>query len=236
MSAGGVEMVASLPFEAMTEEREIGVRSAVAVYQTSDETIVLLETAALLRSQGLVDLDDTSISGYTEIIRFSRTFVCKATGARVEASLVFDRADGSSTSTISSSANNPTLYQTDPPSTVVMHQAAGFRLSLTAEQAPMSCGTMYWDPLMQPVQGPSASTSACSDIACTADVCPDGSSRQQIGAQCCACEELGDRSQRLIIPGVVVGVLALFAISVLCLMKKKKMLCWAAKVVSPQNV
>ena len=49
-SGGGVEMTATLPFEAMTEEREIGVRSAVAVYQTSDETIVLVETSALLKT------------------------------------------------------------------------------------------------------------------------------------------------------------------------------------------
>ena len=217
---GGVEMLATLPFEAMTEEREIGIRSAVAVYQTADETIVLVETSALLKSQGLIDLDDTSIDGYTEMIRFSRTFVCKATGARVEASLTFDRADGSSTTSISTSASAPTLFQTDPPSTVVMHQAAGFRLSLTAEQAPTSCETMYWDPLLQTVQGPS-STGSSSNTTGGGGGGGGGGAGEEDEEPCRAC-----RLQRILIPAVAGGV-AVLAIIVLCLMKRNKMLCWA---------
>jgi hypothetical protein len=96
---------------------------------------------------------DSSCEGTNrEIVRFSRTFICKSTGERLTPSLQFERAGGSSMgeAEISIDCDNPTPYQTDPPSTVVMHQAAGFRLELTPAQAPESCGSIYWDPLLAP--------------------------------------------------------------------------------------
>lgn len=138
----------SLPLESSTEEREIAVRSSVKVFKTDEEYVVLAGAKEFKEAQ---NLDAKGEKGDVELLRFSRTFVCRSTGERVEAALTFGRADGTGVANkaISTKAADPTPFQTDPPSEVIMHEAAGFDLVLTAQQAPESCGSMYWDPLLQ---------------------------------------------------------------------------------------
>ena len=85
-----------------------------------------------------------------EIIRFSKSFMCKATGALVEADTTFHRADASAVGV----TTTPVSFQTDPP-TAITYNADGttvhypfFTLTLTASQAPESCETLYWDPIL----------------------------------------------------------------------------------------
>ena len=92
-SGGGVFLRASLPFEALTEEKESAVRSSVAVCQTSDETVVFAGSQALREAQNVEFDASCGEPAYREILRFSRTFICKATEERVEATLRFRKVD-----------------------------------------------------------------------------------------------------------------------------------------------
>lgn len=139
---GGAEVTGSFPLESMALQRELAVRGSVAVCKTSQEIVALAGIKALRESQN-VDYDASCETGYREILRFSRTFICKATGKSVEASFEFETKKGAAT-TISSDCNEPTPYNTnaDPASGMVLHQAASFKMILDASQAPESCGAM----------------------------------------------------------------------------------------------
>ena len=142
-AGGGVEVIGSFPFESIALERELAVRGSVAVCKTSQEIIALAGAKELRESQN-VEYDPTCETGKREVLRFSRTFVCKATGESVEASFEFETIDGT-VSDISSDCNNPTTYQSNPPGEMVLHQAASFKMLLDASQAPESCGAMCVD-------------------------------------------------------------------------------------------
>ena len=145
---GGVEVTGSFPLESMILEREKAVRGSVAVCKTSEEIIALAGVKELRESQN-VDYDASCETGYREMLRFSRTFVCKATGKSVEASFKFETMQGQAT-TVSSDCSKPTAYNTNanPASGMIQHQSASFRMVLDASQAPESCGAMYANLLL----------------------------------------------------------------------------------------
>ena len=149
-AGGGVSVVGSFPLESMALEREKAVRGSVSLCKTEKEIIAFAGIKQLREAQN-VEYDPTCETGNREILRFSRTFVCKATGQSVEASFEFNTKTGVA-SKVSSDCTKPTPYMTGTPGTgMKLHEAPSFTMTLTAAQAPESCGAMYWDPLLAPL-------------------------------------------------------------------------------------
>ena len=147
---GGAELTGSFPLESMALDREKAVRGSVSVCKTAEEIIAFAGVKELRESQN-VEHDVTCESGNREILRFSRTFVCKATGEIVEASFEFETAAGP-VREISSDCSIPTAYKASQGAEgMVLHQSASFKMILDSSQAPESCGAMYWDPLISPL-------------------------------------------------------------------------------------
>jgi len=149
MNGGGLNVMGSIPLESMALERELAVRGSVKVCKTDTEIIVLAGVKELREAQNLVYNPECEI-GDREIIRFSRNFICKATGQAVTADMVFHTQDGE-TMDISDDCSNPTPYLAGPNKKMKLHEAASFTMSLDAVRAPTSCGAMYWDPLLAPL-------------------------------------------------------------------------------------
>ena len=148
-STGGVVLIGDFPFESMAVEREKAVRGSVSVCATTDEIIVYAGIRELREAQN-VEYDEGCETGMREMLRFSCTFVCKTTGSAVQADFQFFAINGP-VSQISTDCTNPTPYQTNPPSPMALHQSATFQMTLSPAQAPQSCGAMYWDPLLAPL-------------------------------------------------------------------------------------
>jgi len=148
---GGLAVTGSIPLESMALERELAVRGSVKVCKTADEIIVLAGVKELRESQNLAH-DPECEGGDREIIRFSRSFICKATGEAVTADLVFHTHGDETENNVSDDCLNPTPYLA-PGSNKKMklHEAASFTMSLDAKRAPSSCEAMYWDPLLAPL-------------------------------------------------------------------------------------
>ena len=81
---GGVDLMGSFPLESVALVREIAVRGSLKVCKTAEEFIVFAGVKELREAQNVVH-DASCESGDREILRFSRTFICKATGEAVEA-------------------------------------------------------------------------------------------------------------------------------------------------------
>ena len=165
-NGGGVEMELTVPLDAASCETEQGLRNAVHVYYTGEEVVVLVTRRALKEAHYLNATCDAG--GYKELVRFASSFVCKETGESVSATVKFfnDRDEEYAASQLSTDASNPTPYYTG---TGVNYLGQGgrcteggisyrphgsrFQISASAADAPESCGSFYWDPLLQAVPG-----------------------------------------------------------------------------------
>ena len=133
------------------------------------QVIVQVESAALRASQYLPVRDCDN--GTTTTVKFSTQFICKATGNRVNITdIKFARSDGNHHA-LSTDPSNPTYFQLDRnnPSTcwnnitcLGRNWAPDFFLSIADDAAPVSCGSFYWDPLLEAVPGDGSSATAFS--------------------------------------------------------------------------
>ena len=164
-AGGGIDLELTVPIDATTCETEAGLRNAVHVWYTGEEVVVVVKRRALKEASFLSTCDS---DGYKELLRFASTFVCKATGASVAASVKFydDVYREYALDELSTDAANPTPYFTGVG---VNYLGAGgrcveggisyrphgsvFSITATASDAPESCGSFYWDPLLQAVPG-----------------------------------------------------------------------------------
>jgi hypothetical protein len=159
-SGGGLAVGVCATTVEWTYEGEQRLRDASALYDAGDEIVVQVKTEALRQSQNLAS-DTACDTGYTDFFRFSKNFICKSTGVSVAASSISwaNVLDQWST-TISTDPSNPSLFQTEPYSPNDGWASGGghskslcMLVTLDAAAAPESCGTMYWDPLVQVVPG-----------------------------------------------------------------------------------
>ena len=85
-----------------------------------------------------------------ELLRFSRSFICKANGERVAAAV---SPPGGRMGTEEEPATFaevfPELMDVSESDTDFQQRSIGFQISLDASQAPASCEAMYWDPYLQ---------------------------------------------------------------------------------------
>ena len=166
-AGGGIDLELTVPIDANSCETEAGLRNAIHVWYTGEEVVVVVKRRALKEASYLSTCDS---DGYKELLRFASTFVCKATGEAVAASVKFyDDVDREyALSNLSTDAANPTPYftgkgvnylGTNPPGRCVegglsyRPHGSRFSISATAENAPESCGSFYWDPLLEAVPG-----------------------------------------------------------------------------------
>ena len=159
-ASGGLFLSASL------EQLFVSVLKTVRWYATAEEVVILASRAAYLQAASHpLPADPGCTVEYEEIVRFSRSFICKTTGARVLAS-VGDSGGGLGT------PSNPVRYADLFPEIEGISEAdanfqqrsVDFSLSLTAEQAPTSCEAMYWDPYLQTPLGGINKTVALQDL------------------------------------------------------------------------
>ena len=180
MTGGGIEMELTVPLDATSCETEQGLRNGIATYFTGEEVVVLVSKSAL-RASHYLDTS-CEADGYKELLRFAANFVCKADGSSVTADIIYlndawtpyapdpsarDSAtyNGETVLALSRDPSNPTLFNTgtgvDYLSASGVCQNPGqerphgsrFRIVASAAAAPESCGSFYWDPLLQAVEG-----------------------------------------------------------------------------------
>ena len=151
-AGGGLEIEVDLGLESMAKETEAALRASVKTYATEDEVIVLAGLKEIREGQ-FVEALPCEEGVDVEIIRFSKKFVCKATGAMAEAGIAFRRADDQHYDVTTSLLR----YQTEPPTATtydsdgITTRMPGFRLTLSTVDAPESCETLYWDPILAAV-------------------------------------------------------------------------------------
>jgi len=180
MTGGGIEMELSVPLDATSCETEQGLRNGIATYFTGEEVVVLVSKSAL-RASHYLDTS-CEADGYKELLRFAANFVCKADGSSVTADIIYlndvrtpyapdpsarDSVtyNGETVLALSRDPSNPTLFNTgtgvDYLSASGVCQNPGqerphggkFVIVASAAAAPESCGSFYWDPLLQAVEG-----------------------------------------------------------------------------------
>lgn len=164
-AGGGIDLELTVPLDANSCETEAGLRNAIHVWYTGEEVVVVVKRRALKEASYLSTCDS---DGYKELLRFASNFVCKATGETVAASVKFldDRYREYSLGELSTDAANPTPYFTGVGVNYLGEggrcvegglsyrpHGSVFRISATAADAPESCGTFYWDPLLEAVPG-----------------------------------------------------------------------------------
>lgn len=146
-TGGGLSAHASI------EQLFLSVFKTVKWYGTDDEVVVLASRSAYKASaRHSVPAQAGCDDGDVEILRFSRSFICKATGETVTASI--DGPEGATLGTASSPQTFASVYPQlmDLPNDGANGDAQysiGFSLSLSAADAPESCESMYWDPYLQ---------------------------------------------------------------------------------------
>lgn len=135
--------------------------------------IVQVSTSALRRAQHLpFRAGCEEEATLTTVIKFSTQFICKATGRRIDVSSIQmsrTHPGGKLLEPLSRDPERPTTFQVDPASPTDCYRrmdcggfqhAPDFVLTLDAADAPESCGSFYWDPLLQAVSGDGRSASA----------------------------------------------------------------------------
>mmetsp|Transcript_76725 Transcript_76725/g.193018 ORF Transcript_76725/g.193018 Transcript_76725/m.193018 type:complete len:641 (+) Transcript_76725:41-1963(+) len=159
---GGLEMRTSFPLFAFTFERQVRLRESSAVWVSGaadsaygEALHFCVSQPALQHAQNLPCADTQPEAAFVEMGAFALTFVCQATGERVAAQMEMQMANGSwiSSSALSRSQLEPTRWRDASAAGVDGPEFPVFRLALTAEQAPESCGVMFFDPLLVPPSG-----------------------------------------------------------------------------------
>jgi len=149
-----------------------GLTDTTQAYAIPDKHIAVVQvsTTALRRAQHLTGCDEDET--YTTVIKFSTQFICKATGQRIDVSNIQmsrTQPSGKVMAPLSTDPESPTTFQVDPASPTDCYRrmscggfqhAPDFVLTLDPEDAPESCGSFYWDPLLQAVSGDGRSASA----------------------------------------------------------------------------
>jgi hypothetical protein len=147
MPGGGLVLFGGLPLSAQGEDLANAWRNSVSFCKTDKEIIVFAGSKETREAQNIPYDATCEPRRNRELLRFSQSFVCKKTGKPVIANFeVEGLKDG-----ISGNCSNPTPWRTTPPVTGKDGGEPTFIMRLTAEQAPESCGGMYWDPLLTPV-------------------------------------------------------------------------------------
>ena len=121
-------------------------------YATELEVVILVSRAELKKAARypVPTADGCDDNVDEEIVRFSRSFICKATGERVTATV-------NGPSGLLGTATEPTKYEDAYASKMSATESDAdfgqpsidFSLSLSEGQAPTSCEAMYWDPYLQ---------------------------------------------------------------------------------------
>jgi len=160
---GGLEMRTSFPLFAFTFERQVRLRESSAVWVSGaadsaygEALHFCVSQPALQHAQNLPCADTQPEAAFVEMGAFALTFVCQATGERVAAQMEMQMANGSwiSSSALSRSQLEPTRWmEAKPTQEPKLPEYPRFRFTLTAVQAPESCGVMFFDPLLIPPNG-----------------------------------------------------------------------------------
>ena len=141
------------------------VTDTTSAYVVNDTVVVQVNQSSLRDAQYL-PVRPVCDLGMTPTIKMSSQFICAATGERINiTSITMSRTTTNDkvTSEISRDPANPTTFQVDPenPSTCYWDPSCrdgnlhdvDIRLEADATAAPESCGSFYWDPLLQAVPG-----------------------------------------------------------------------------------
>ena len=130
-----------------------------------ERTVVVQAGKAALRKAQYLPIRPGCDDGLMTVVKMSSVFICKATGLPVNiSSITMSRthAGGKTVEPISTDPRNGTTFQIDPSNPTdcyykmdcAGHQhAPDFKLTMDAAAAPESCGSFYWDPLVQAVPG-----------------------------------------------------------------------------------
>jgi len=122
-------------------------------WATGEEVVVVASRNAFKAAARYPLPADNCTQADYEMVRFSRSFICKETGQRVTASIEGPEAS------ILGNVTHPTTYADVFPNKMTLNESdagfqsgsIGFKLALTAAQSPENCTTMYWDPYLQGV-------------------------------------------------------------------------------------
>jgi len=170
---GDMSAPASSPLHRITDSTE-----AFAV--PGENYVVVRVSSSAIRATQYLPHRDGCDDGKTSTIKFSTEFICKATGQRVpikRMTMSRTHPGGKYEHDLSTDPSNPTTFQVDPANPTDCYRnmdCAGhqhspdFRLYMDANDAPESCGSFYWDPLLHAVPGDGQSASAIG-IAGSAD-------------------------------------------------------------------
>ena len=154
---GGIELSFGATLTAFNIEDETLLLDEQYVHVDGNEVVVSLKKSAMVSAQH-VEPCEAEDSGYLELFRFENSFICKNTGDRINASVVMRNAGDKEIpySNFSTDPSSPTPYQTNPKTArgtmidgvMVPYYVMELILRATADEAPESCGTLYWDPLV----------------------------------------------------------------------------------------
>ena len=166
------------------ESKTRALKDTTSSYLIPGENTVVVQTSrsAMRRAQHLPvrpGCDD----GMLTVVKMSSLFICKATGLPVNiSSITMSRAfaDGKRLEhppavNISTDPANPTTFLVGPANSTRAQTAnptdPGFRVTMDPADAPVSCGSFYWDPLILsvPGDGKAASGVAAKGVAAKSD-------------------------------------------------------------------
>jgi hypothetical protein len=162
------------------QSKNRALKDTTSSYLIPGENTVVVQTSrsAMRRAQHLPvrpGCDD----GMLTVIKMSSLFICKATGLPVNiSSITMSRtsAEGGPLEhppavNISTDPANPTTFLVGPANSTRAQTAnptdPGFRVTMDPADAPVSCGSFYWDPLILsvPGDGKAASGVAAKEVA-----------------------------------------------------------------------
>lgn len=115
--------------------------SSMMWYATDIELVFLVSTAALQEWTNLIPRNTSLCQKNTELLRWSRTFICKSTGERVSAQV---RAQ----SNLIGTPANPARFADTGLVAQMSGDGPSFTIEIPPGSATANCGTLYWDPLV----------------------------------------------------------------------------------------
>ena len=138
-AGGGLEMKANLGLESLAKETEANLRYSVKAYATDSEIIVTAGLKELREGQFLEPLAcEQGVD--VEIIRFSKSFVCKATGALVEAANAAEDPSVARTGSSATRTVHMTCMKTKQPTCATLRSMLVPRWPLSSSTTNRSCG------------------------------------------------------------------------------------------------
>ena len=180
-TGGGLMVEISNSVIAVTDAMKWAITDTTTAYTIPSEKIAVFEVGKKeIRENQFLPIREGCDTGTQAVFKFSTQFICKSTGKRVDiTSIEMSRtgapnvggADegGKLMSAISTDKKTPTTFQIDPtnPNDCYHKESCGgmsfdpdIILRIDKDNAPESCGSFYWDPLMLAVDGDGQSASA----------------------------------------------------------------------------